>query len=590
MRKLIAALALALFAPAAFAADILGIEQRATTRSPNDSFLVRWVDQSDGTWALKGASGAGGAGGASTIADGADVTQGAIADTAVAGGAAGTLNAHLRTLTRDLIANVGIAILPAFPAGTNSIGTVGLNAGVNAIGSVTVTGTTAVSASALPLPAGAATAAKQPAIGTAGSASVDVLTVQGRASMTPLLVDPSGVTSPVSAASLPLPAGASTSANQTTINTSIGTLHTDLTAGQLATAVSQSVTRPSDPDARPASGTITVQDTGSSAATGAGGVNTVITGSPTAGSTQSIALNGRSVVRMQISGTWTGTLQSEVSIDGGTTYNPTPMNVVAGTQKTSTTFTLIGGAFAAVPGATHFRMRATAAVTGTATINFTASDAPGAVVATTPVGLAAGASLIGSAGIDQTTPGTTNAVDLKTVNGGTTLAVNTGATNTGTLRVSVAAVGQGNAIAERPIVVGASGWTANPTAVTNNQATVLMADKLGRLVVVSDHIRDLTANADLTLTSTTTPTTLIAAGGANVFTDITGLTIGNSSVTATLVTLSDGTASHIFSLPAISTMVIPMKFKATTANVAWTLACGTSVASVYAVVTYVKNL
>lgn len=40
------------------------------------------------------------------------------------------------------------------------------------------------------LPTGAATSAKQPALGTAGSASTDVLTVQGIASMTKLLVTP----------------------------------------------------------------------------------------------------------------------------------------------------------------------------------------------------------------------------------------------------------------------------------------------------------------------------------------------------------------------------------------------------------------
>lgn len=40
------------------------------------------------------------------------------------------------------------------------------------------------------LPTGAATSAKQPAIGTAGTASADVLTVQGIASMTKLLVTP----------------------------------------------------------------------------------------------------------------------------------------------------------------------------------------------------------------------------------------------------------------------------------------------------------------------------------------------------------------------------------------------------------------
>ncbi len=68
-------------------------------------------------------------------------------------------------------------------------GTVTANAG---------TGTLAVSAASLPLPAGAATAAKQPAIGTAGTSSVDVLTVQGRAAMTPLLTDGSATTQPVS--------------------------------------------------------------------------------------------------------------------------------------------------------------------------------------------------------------------------------------------------------------------------------------------------------------------------------------------------------------------------------------------------------
>lgn len=48
------------------------------------------------------------------------------------------------------------------------------------------------------LPTGAATAAKQPALGTAGSASSDVITVQGIASMTALKVDGSAVTQPVS--------------------------------------------------------------------------------------------------------------------------------------------------------------------------------------------------------------------------------------------------------------------------------------------------------------------------------------------------------------------------------------------------------
>lgn len=73
-------------------------------------------------------------------------------------------------------------------------------AAISAAGAVKVDGsavTQPVSAVSLPLPTGAATAAKQPALGTAGSASADVITVQGIASMTALKVDGSGVTQPV---------------------------------------------------------------------------------------------------------------------------------------------------------------------------------------------------------------------------------------------------------------------------------------------------------------------------------------------------------------------------------------------------------
>lgn len=56
-------------------------------------------------------------------------------------------------------------------------------------GSITVDGTVAISgvSGAVSLPTGAATAAKQPAFGTAGTPSPDVVTIQGASSMTPLL-------------------------------------------------------------------------------------------------------------------------------------------------------------------------------------------------------------------------------------------------------------------------------------------------------------------------------------------------------------------------------------------------------------------
>jgi hypothetical protein len=76
--------------------------------------------------------------------------------------------------------------------------------------STTITGTVAATQSGtwnitnisgtVSLPTGAATAAKQPALGTAGTASADVITVQGITSMTALKVDGSAVTQPVSLA------------------------------------------------------------------------------------------------------------------------------------------------------------------------------------------------------------------------------------------------------------------------------------------------------------------------------------------------------------------------------------------------------
>lgn len=67
--------------------------------------------------------------------------------------------------------------------------------GIGGMTALAVTGTffqttQPVSVASLPLPTGASTAAKQPALGTAGSSSTDVLSVQGIASMTPFLANP----------------------------------------------------------------------------------------------------------------------------------------------------------------------------------------------------------------------------------------------------------------------------------------------------------------------------------------------------------------------------------------------------------------
>ena len=87
-----------------------------------------------------------------------------------------------------------------------------------------------VSAASLPLPSGASTAANQT---TANSSLSSIVTNTANipanltVTSTRLLVDGSGVTQPVSAASLPLPSGAATSANQVTAQTSLSSIVTN---------------------------------------------------------------------------------------------------------------------------------------------------------------------------------------------------------------------------------------------------------------------------------------------------------------------------------------------------------------------------
>lgn len=134
--------------------------------------------------------------------------------------------------------------------------------------------------------------------------------------------------------------------------------------------------------------------------------------------------------------------------------------------------------------------------------------------------------------------------------------------------------------------------TSLPTAVTGGQAVLPMTDKFGRQVVLTAGMRDIVGTAALTITASTGSNSLIAAI-ASTYCDITSLTITNSSATATLLTLSDGTTSYIFSAGVGPGWGVTIPFNpplpAASVNTAWTLTCGTSVSSIYTVAQYVKN-
>lgn len=133
-------------------------------------------------------------------------------------------------------------------------------------------------------------------------------------------------------------------------------------SGNLKVAGSFSSTPPTD--VAPATQNITVVDSASSSAAGANN-QTIIIGNPTAGSAASFALSTIETIRVEVTGIWTGTIATETSIDGGTTW--VNQGIHQGAYTTSSfTMGFVGGAN--VAGATNFRVRATAAITGTAVV------------------------------------------------------------------------------------------------------------------------------------------------------------------------------------------------------------------------------
>lgn len=195
-----------------------------------------------------------------------------------------------------------------------------------------------------------------------------------------------GGTVAVSAASLPLPSGAATEATLSKLTiaqgAALGTNTTLLDGGSVSTASPSYTTGTVQPlslstrgalrvlatgeELSPSTISITARDIGSSTTTGQSS-QSIITGTPTANSTATFVLLGVATVRVQVTGTWTGTLQSEVSIDNGTTWNPVGVHLT-GTAITTAAFTANGTGNLNCGGATTYRLRATAAWTGTAVV------------------------------------------------------------------------------------------------------------------------------------------------------------------------------------------------------------------------------
>jgi hypothetical protein len=144
-----------------------------------------------------------------------------------------------------------------------------------------------VSAASLPLPAGAATSANQTTANSSLSSIDTKVPANLTVTATRLLVDNSGVTQPISAASLPLPDGAATSANQSTANSSLSSIDSKLSSlGQKAMASSTPVAISSDQTAIPISAASLPLPTGAASESTLSILNTKVPANLTVNSTR----------------------------------------------------------------------------------------------------------------------------------------------------------------------------------------------------------------------------------------------------------------------------------------------------------------
>lgn len=136
-------------------------------------------------------------------------------------------------------------------------------------------------------------------------------------------------------------------------------------------------------------------------------------------------------------------------------------------------------------------------------------------------------------------------------------------------------------VAGNPVLSGLRAATTIPTAVSDGTSTFQMADKVGRTIVMKNAPRERKTKATITL-STTAETTFITAGGAGVFKDIDTLVASNGSTQTVRVDFRDVTAGSVifpiwlapgggFTLPVGS--IIPQ----TTAANNWTAQLSTGI-------------
>jgi hypothetical protein len=156
-------------------------------------------------------------------------------------------------------------------------------------------------------------------------------------------------------------------------------------------------------------------------------------------------------------------------------------------------------------------------------------------------------------------------------------------------------IGSGTADSGNPVKIGGIAQTGNPTAVSLGQRVSASFDKVGRQVCIGA-VR-LTKAVQKTSITVATETTVVTAGGTNIFNDVYAIIVTNKSATGVSVDFKDATAGTTrmtlyapatdtrgFTVPVDSAMVQAVS------NNNWTATVSSAVTSIEITMLYVSNL
>lgn len=302
-----------------------------------------------------------------------------------------------------------------------------------------------------------------------------------------------------------------------------------------------------------------------------------------------LTLRGQGKTYVQVvSVSGTQTLSWEGTVDNTNWFAVNGIVPTTGASVASTT--AAGQWIVDTSGLVGFRVRCSAFTSGAASVFLNASLQ--ASVTTGGAPLPTGANVIGALSANQSV-NVAQIAGTNTVTGAAGVqAVSVRGNANASIDGAIAAAPPANALQ-----VGIRAATANPTNATAGNAVAIMGDKAGRIVTTAGNVREL-VGVQQTAVAATTETTIITAGGAGVFNDLSCLIVTTAGAAAQTITIKDataGTTRFVINYPNAAlapgvpgTFCFPIPVPQAAANANWTVTQSAATATNYTAV-FVKN-